>query len=113
MSDKTNTQTEDFETVTVTIERKSKTRTFEVREASYGFLQQLGASMTAQDTEQRKTAVAAFGANLIAATCFENGEALTFEQAKALPGGIGKRLEKEAMQLNGMTEEAQAEAKNA
>jgi hypothetical protein len=103
----------DFETSTVTVERKGKTRTFVVTEASYGFLQDLGASMTHQDDAQRKVAVAAFGANLIAATCSENGESLSFEQAKALPGGIGKRLEKEAMQINGMSEEAQADAKNA
>lgn len=108
MTDKT-----DFDTSTVTVERKGKTRTFVVTEASYGFLQDLGASMTHQDDAQRKVAVAAFGANLIAATCSENGEPLTFEQAKALPGGIGKRLEKEAMDINGMNEAAKAEAKNA
>ena len=87
-------------------------RTFEVHELSYGALNKLTATLNPQDSAQAEQARGAFGANLIAATCTENGEAITFDQASGFGARIGKKLETEAMSLNGFTEEAKAQAKN-
>jgi hypothetical protein len=106
-------QNDEYLTSEVVIERKGKKRTFLVRESNYGLLQNISAALNHQDAEKKRQAMEAFGPNIIAATCSENGEPITFDQAKAFPASIGKRLEKEALHINGMDAESQAEAKNA
>jgi hypothetical protein len=118
MSDKVNnseTATDDgLEVRTVSITRGKKTRTFEVREIGYGQINKISAGLNHPDLAKRQQCLESFGANIVSACVYENGNAITFDQASALPGGIGKKLEKEALSLNAMNpEEAKEEAKNA
>jgi len=95
---------------TVEITRGKKTRTFEVREISYGQINKIGAGLNHADLAKRQQCMESFGANIVSACVLENGEAITFDEAAALPGSIGKTLEKEALALN---KEDKEEAKNA
>lgn len=99
-----------LQTRTVAITRGKKTRVFEVRETSYGQMNKIAAGLNHADSAKRQQCMETFGANIISSCVYENGEAITFEQAAALPGSIGKTLEKEALALN---KEDKEEAKNA
>jgi len=99
----------------VSITRGGKTRDFVVREVGYGQINKIGAGLNHQDSAKRQQSLETFGANIVSACVSENGVALTFEQAQALPGSIGKTLEKEALALNKEDGEegGKEEAKNA
>ncbi len=97
----------------IEITRNGKTRTFEIREGAYGLINKIGAGLNHNDLAKRQQNLEMFGANIISASVFENGERITVEQAQALPGAIGKRLEKESLDINAMNAEAKDEAKNA
>lgn len=95
---------------TVAIKRGETTRTFEVKEISYGQINKIGAGLNHPDNAKRQQCMESFGANIVSACVSENGKSITFDQADSLPGSIGKTLEKEALALNNEDKE---EAKNA
>jgi hypothetical protein len=106
-------ENEGLEVKTVTITRGKKTRTFEISEISYGQLNKISAGLNHADAAKRQQNLESFGANMISACVSENGKALTFDEATALPSAIGKKLENEALSLNAMNPEQKDEAKNA
>jgi hypothetical protein len=95
---------------TVSIKRGETTRTFEVKEISYGQINKIGAGLNHADHAKRQQCMESFGANIISACVSENGKSITFDQADVLPASIGKTLETEALALN---KEDKEEAKNA
>lgn len=116
MNDKTKTEiTEEdgLEVRTVEVTRNGKTRTFQIKESSYGLINKISASLNQADDAKKLVALESFGANMISASCYEDGKRLTFEQASNLPGQIGRRLEKESISINAMDAAAKDEAKNA
>lgn len=106
-------QEEEFESKEITVARKGKTRTFVVKEISGLAFSRLAANLNHQDAAKQEQAREVFGANLIATTASENGEAISFDKACNLPSGIYQRLIQEANTLNGASEDQKAEAKNA
>jgi hypothetical protein len=103
---------EDFDSSEVVIERKGKTRTFNVSELSHGAFLELASVLNHQDAEKQRQGRENFSPNLIARACSENGEQLTFDQAKALPQSIAMKLSKEIGRLNGTDDNAKDIAKN-
>lgn len=97
---------------TVSITRAGKTRTFVIHEAPYGKIAHYGAELNPQDDAKRVQAAANYVPKLLAACVEENGEKLTVEKALALPSGIGKRLEAEVAELNGILKGAELDQKN-
>jgi hypothetical protein len=104
---------EDYEFADITIDRKGKKRNFRISEIGGLAFTRLTTGLNHQDEAKQTQAREVFGANLIAATSSEDGQPITFDKACALPSSIFARLIKEANTLNGASEEAKEEAKNA
>ena len=115
MNDKT--KSEDFEApgseeIEVTI--RGKSHTYIVSEISGATVNELFAPLQSNNAEKKAKAAKELTARVIA-LCIKraDGSPITFEEAAGFRVVLQKKLEKAALEFNGLTPEAEADAKNA
>jgi hypothetical protein len=100
--------------ITVDITIRDKTAQYIIREESGAKFTELFADVNSDDPTKKRKAQRDLPANLIAACVWRgDGSSITFAEASAMRHTLQKRLSAEVLKLNALTDDAEADAKNA